>query len=1113
MAAADQFQFSILNEALCATGPAIDCLLSQYALPQHPLSESANKASSVNDDIVINNCVDNCDKDATATTFIAVVVVVTAEELHAACSSTPSCRLLRAFSACARIAPLNVAQYDDGTLLFWPFVQRIRQQNSLPRMTFMARPTTGVPPNTGNSIPAKLEYVTALDMVTAEEEEEKEAEVRGTSLLRGARAQLRFPQLLQGVLADVQDIARLLAGNSKFPSAIRRDARETFLVARARTGAALPELLRMAEDFANEWPLHAPAVLHRATARLSMGDAQSASHDAWCVVLGLARDGAGADWEARHIDNNVMPRESPYIAKARALLARCAFILPYVGLDVVLLPTESTPLPPPMQLVWSNLSREQRAAHAALMGDVMRDGHAQAQTTNNLHPYAWVLDGQEIKLCPLPRAFWVCVPGRLAACSPLTSADQIEALRAVGVTLVVVLCNHQASHSSWFNDDTHGPVKPISMSSLNKGREQCRTVRFTLLEKTTPSIAQYDAFLVEAAAARMTVVHAALSAAGRHSLLAVWFLAYGEPPQDVKLCHRCAATLLYDMREQLFIGCCNDGACALAPCTPQLTATQALEAAQARCVMASTSCNTDITTAQRRSVAEYAKELWRRYGLTRNAAPSDNRLALVYPALASNEFTHEANEPHELQVQGRPFQRVPPLIVLCGAPGSGKSTLASGIAHALGSTHVSIVSRDELGSSSACDAAVVAAVRAGVIAIVDRCNPTAAKRAHWFHVTFCPDDAIVVFVDTSQARCVVRAQRRVDHPTLRAKAAPGVVRAFFNTLQRPGEADLREGFCAVYTICGSFSEQKFLNNLKRLAETQSNQDISLRHAGLPTLVENVLPKTYVIDINGKKPIEHLAINHRRRMQEPKTKRLKLFHKFPRTRHLMDLGDAVTPDDIVMSDEQRADILAFLRSSSEINKSRMLTIEEKLDGANIGFCIDDSNGEIVAQNRSHFVNSKSHAQFKLLRYFIDTHEQDLRRLLRRGGRVLFGEWMYARHSVKYTRLPSIFLAFDIFDIEHGKFLSRARFRVEMEATQLERVPEIANTLNEINEETLAGLTVNQRSAYSEEPAEGIYLRLDEGDWLLDRAKIVRPGFIVGNQHWTRRKPEKNSFAGV
>ena len=39
------------------------------------------------------------------------------------------------------------------------------------------------------------------------------------------------------------------------------------------------------------------------------------------------------------------------------------------------------------------------------------------------------------------------------------------------------------------------------------------------------------------------------------------------------------------------------------------------------------------------------------------------------------------------------------------------------------------------------------------------------------------------------------------------------------------------------------------------------------------------------------------------------------------------------------------------------------------------------------------------------------------------RVLFGEWMCVKHTVAYDKLPDWFIAFDILDMDEGKFLCR------------------------------------------------------------------------------------------
>ncbi len=49
----------------------------------------------------------------------------------------------------------------------------------------------------------------------------------------------------------------------------------------------------------------------------------------------------------------------------------------------------------------------------------------------------------------------------------------------------------------------------------------------------------------------------------------------------------------------------------------------------------------------------------------------------------------------------------------------------------------------------------------------------------------------------------------------------------------------------------------------------------------------------------------------------------------------------------------------------------------------------------------------------------------------------------------------------------------------------------------------------QSQISNTQAEGLYLRFDQGDWLEQRAKLVRPDFIQSvEQHWARSTMKTN-----
>ena len=73
-------------------------------------------------------------------------------------------------------------------------------------------------------------------------------------------------------------------------------------------------------------------------------------------------------------------------------------------------------------------------------------------------------------------------------------------------------------------------------------------------------------------------------------------------------------------------------------------------------------------------------------------------------------------------------------------------------------------------------------------------------------------------------------------------------------------------------------------------------------------------------------------------------------KFPRTRHMLDLG-GVSRDDLLM-DAREVD--AFLAAARDAGG---LIGEEKIDGANLGISMDPTTYQLRFQNRSHLVTSE------------------------------------------------------------------------------------------------------------------------------------------------------------
>ncbi len=222
-----------------------------------------------------------------------------------------------------------------------------------------------------------------------------------------------------------------------------------------------------------------------------------------------------------------------------------------------------------------------------------------------------------------------------------------------------------------------------------------------------------------------------------------------------------------------------------------------------------------------------------------------------------------------------------------------------------------------------------------------------------------------------------------------------------------------------------------------------------------------------------------------------------FFKFPSTPHLTILGGVDIRKDKVLSESERND---FLRHE--------LTLEEKVDGANLGISFDPC-GNLRAQNRGDYLCLPGSGQWKKLGEWLNPRANVLFDHLT-DQYILFGEWCYARHSVFYDRLPDWFLGFDIYDRQTNRFLSSDRRNKFFRKIHIIQVPTIADGRFTI--ENLKKFL--SRSKIGGQSAEGIYLRFDKNGWLERRAKLVRPAFVQSiEQHWSRSTIKPNRLRSM
>lgn len=221
-----------------------------------------------------------------------------------------------------------------------------------------------------------------------------------------------------------------------------------------------------------------------------------------------------------------------------------------------------------------------------------------------------------------------------------------------------------------------------------------------------------------------------------------------------------------------------------------------------------------------------------------------------------------------------------------------------------------------------------------------------------------------------------------------------------------------------------------------------------------------------------------------------------FIRFPHTPHLAWLGRGRPRADKVLSPREASELL-----------SGPVVVEEKVDGANLGFSVDE-RGALQMQNRGSFLDrAHLHPQFRPLTTWLATREQRIAEALA-PGLILFGEWCYAVHSVRYTRLPDWFLAFDVYDRTAGSFWTADARNELAQRLDLQVVPRLGAgpfTLPQLE-------SLLHSSKVTEGPAEGLYVRREDEGRLVARAKLVRSEFVQAiEEHWSRRAIEPNAIA--
>lgn len=211
--------------------------------------------------------------------------------------------------------------------------------------------------------------------------------------------------------------------------------------------------------------------------------------------------------------------------------------------------------------------------------------------------------------------------------------------------------------------------------------------------------------------------------------------------------------------------------------------------------------------------------------------------------------------------------------------------------------------------------------------------------------------------------------------------------------------------------------------------------------------------------------------------------------FPRTPHLP-YHPNLSVDDVLASKDE----VSIVFGSEEV------WVEEKLDGASVGIY---HNEFPLIRNRNHILNkgyvaknTPAKKQFRPLWNWYYDHANNFKKLAELSGDcAVYGEWMLMQHGIYYDALPSLFIAYDLYDYEQDRFLPTKVARQYFAEAGFVTPPLLFQGKIDSYEQ-LAKL-YEEKSHFSSEKREGIYLRVNGVNRLEHRFKMVRPDFRQGS----------------
>lgn len=189
---------------------------------------------------------------------------------------------------------------------------------------------------------------------------------------------------------------------------------------------------------------------------------------------------------------------------------------------------------------------------------------------------------------------------------------------------------------------------------------------------------------------------------------------------------------------------------------------------------------------------------------------------------------------------------------------------------------------------------------------------------------------------------------------------------------------------------------------------------------------------------------------------------------------------------------------FIQTELFVGKPLVITI--KMDGSNCSLTRD----RVAARNGKHAFHESFDmikAKHSVLKFMIPENLQ------------IFGEWLYAKHSIQYTDLRGYFQTFAVFDMEKQLWLSWNDVEEMTKLVGLIPVP-VLGTFRFSTEKQLKSKLTEMAEKVIADGNEGIVVRnaccFKHKKFAENIAKYVREGHIQTDENWMRQAIVRNQL---